>query len=261
MKSTISLTICILITSQFFYGQGKLDQVKKNLNSKPLRQTTSTKSSSTTDSGHFVDLFIEPLIWITINTLLGETQPSKITPYPYYSNQNGEYTGSIYEEEYKTNLLKLTTTFVTSKTAIKGGEVGINYRFNDLLGAEFRHTHFYEKYFDKINHLDISSLTFNYFRVRERHVTASWALGATYVANEVNRFGITYAIAAEVFPIKPISCSFLWKQSFINSQAINTLKLQLHYHLKNTSVFAGYHNYVLAHVANPSLAIGLTYRH
>ena len=261
MKSLL-LSLTLIILSQFTFGQSKLGQAKDNLSSNDQYYSSSSSggNSSDSDGSFLLELLIEPIVWIAVNTIIGEGEYRMINPSLYANNSNGEYILSDFNDQYKNSLFKGSLDYTNSKDAIQGVHLNVDYRFSHLFGAQFSHSHFYERYFGETEHLDMSSLLFNYYRIREKYITAWWGLGGSYIANGVNRFGFTYNIGAEIFPIRPFSFLFSWQQHFINNQHINTLKAQLKCHLKHFNVYLGYHNYNIANITNPSLAIGIGYR-
>lgn len=262
MKPIFIRFALILFYSQLHFAQTKLKQAKDNLSANSFTSTTSKSSdangSSSNQNAFLVDLLIEPLIWFGTYTILGEAENKSITPYPYYKGYQGEYQNS--HEENKTSLLELNSFYISSKDAIKGFNIDVNYRFTPLIGVELKHLHFSEKYFGKTEYVDISSLLVNYYRIREKYITAYWSIGATYIANEIKKIGFSYALGMEIFPVNPFSVSFAWQQSFVNIQSINELKLQLNYHIKQFCPYIGYYNYNLAGVKNPSIGFGCNYR-
>lgn len=263
MKQTYILLSTFFLLSQFSWSQSKLKQAKENLNEEYLHYNSNTSETANTKNNVrplWVDLLIEPIIWLGVHTVVGEAQNRTITPYPYYQGYQGEYSTETSNLDFKNSLLDLSSYYTTSKDAITGLNLNATYRFIPLLGIEFNHIHLAEKYFGEREYIDISSLHLNYYRIREKHVTAYWSLGASYIANEVNKLGFSYALGTEIFPFNPISIGFKWQQSFINAQSINQLKLELSYHLKQVRFFTGFHNYDLAGIKNPSFAVGINYR-
>ncbi|MFD0964683.1 hypothetical protein [Pseudofulvibacter geojedonensis] len=264
MQPIFKLLIITLFFSQINFAQSKLKKAKSNLSDNSFTSNTSTTSNSSSSSSSkntfLVDLLIEPIIWIGTHTVLGEAEDRSIVPFPYYNGYQGEYSTNYKQENYKNSLLHINSYYISSKDAVKGLNIDVNYRFTPLIGAELKHLHLFEKYFGETEYLDISSLLFNYYRIREKYVTAYWGIGLSYIANEVKKVGFSYATGIEIFPVNPISLSFTWQQNFVNAQAINELKLQLNYHIKQFSPFIGYYNYNLAGVKNPSIGFGCNYR-
>lgn len=84
-------------------------------------------------------------------------------------------------------------------------------------------------------------------------------MGASYVANSVDTFGFAYTLGAEIYPMKPLSLHFSWKQSFINSNDVSTFKGQFKYHIKNYALFTGYHVNQLGNQQISGAVVGLEY--
>lgn len=268
MKLILKLLLFFLLLTQFNYAQSKLKQVKENLSENETTSNnnitnndnvSSTKGSSSFGNKLFVDLLVKPLIWVGKQAILGEAEDRAIVFYPYHNRYQGEYYYSNSNND-KTSLLELNSFYISSKDAVKGLNIDLNYRFTPLIGIKLKHLHFSEKYFGKTEYLDISSLLFNYYRIREKYITAHWGLGISYIANSVKKIAFSYAVGMELFPVNPISLSFSWQQNFVNTLSIDELKLQLNYHIKQFSPFIGYYNYNLAGIKNPSLGFGCNYR-
>jgi len=183
------------------------------------------------------------------------------TPIPYENNQYGEYAKfDKNDEAYRVNLFQASVNYSSGKYRINGLHVNLEYRFSDLIGITVRHNHFYEKNFDEIENLNLSGLTFDYYRIREEYISAWWSLGISYLANEVNSVGFRYGIGARIFVKKPISVLLSWQQDFINSEIINESKINVDYHLKKLNLFVGYNFYNITSIKTPSVTIGLRYK-
>lgn len=266
MKKTHILLCFGALFSASCFGQNTLNQAKDNLNSLQddyFTTTSTTKNTGSTTQNYSLlqGLIVRPIVWIATKTVFGEAKHRFIAPYPYYKNQFGEYAATTYVGEKRHDLLQISGAFITGKSPVKGIQATVSYRFFDLLGASFSHTHFYEQSLHNTARLDLSTLLFDYYRIREKHLTASWSLGATYVGNNVEKIGFCYSLSADIFPVKPISFSLLWQQSFVNLKTINSLKIHVNYHLKQYALFTGYTKYALAGVNNPSFVFGLKYKY
>ncbi len=179
------------------------------------------------------------------------------TPHPYYKNTFGEY----YKNDTinsKNNSFKISGNHLFNKDA-NGVEINANYRVLPILGIEASYIHFSEKIKTGNDYLDISSLMINYYRIRENNISLWWGLGTSYVGNKVNTLGFAYNIGTEIYPFKPISLQASWKQSFINSSSVDVFKTQIKYHIKNTALFTGYHDYQLGSEKNAGFILGLEY--
>ena len=99
----------------------------------------------------------------------------------------------------------------------------------------------------------------NYYRFREKYFTGWWGLGVSYVGNEVNSYGFTYALGIEVYPLKPVSFHLSWKESFINENSIGEFKSQVKYHFKKLALYSVFHHNNVAGEIIKAPVIGLEF--
>jgi len=265
MRFPYILCLCFSVSS---FSQSKLKNAKEDLSQKPSSIISYNNSSveskpkkNTFAAFLFVELIAEPLLWSGKTLLIGKKEVRVFNPIPYENNHYGEYLEfDKNDESYRVNLLQASMNYSSGKYQINGLHAELEYRFSDLIGVTARHSHFYEKNFDKTENLDLSGLTFNYYRIREKFITVWWSLGVSYLANKVNSIGFRYGVGARIFVKKPISLLLSWQQDFINSESINESKVQLDYHLKKLNVFVGYNHYNFTAIKTPSMTIGLRYK-
>lgn len=249
------------------FSQGKLKKAKENLNeesantSQGTRNVRATSSSSSDDSDDFSVLddpdlrfFLFRLVfWSTIGITVGEAQERDLNPYPYFYDDEGEYAKELSDTGRKQSLT-LGTNYIFN--TINGYEFNALYKPLPILGIKASHIHFSEKSRTSKDFLDITSLSLNYYRVREKNISLWWGIGASYVGNEVRKLGFSYNLGIEIYPVKPISLHASWQESFINDRDIGVFKSQIKYHIKNKAIFAGYHVYQIAGEAIKAPTIG-----
>lgn len=261
------LLLVFLLIPAIGFSQGKLKDAKQNLSSSSSSSSSSSTSSSSRSSssssssfdGSLDAFFLELFLFMSYKTALGEFEYRHFTPYPYYyDNVNGEYDFGL-EEGDKRSLFRVGGNYLIGNI-INSAEVNINYRFNPFVGAELSHHRFSEKVRNGREHLDVTSLLFNYYRIRERSFSAWWGVGLTYVGNEVGTAGFAYNFGTEIYPFKPISFHASYKQSLINESNIGVLKLQAKYHRKKMAYYTGYHDISLGGVKASGLVLGIEYR-
>ena len=199
-----------------------------------------------------------PIAFVSYKSLLGDFESRHFSPYPYYyKNVNGEYDYGLLKGDKK-SLLKIGGNYLLGDI-VKSVDVYVNYRFNPALGIDVSHQEYFEKIRNGTEFLNITTLLFNYYRFRERWITGWWGAGATYVGNEINTAGFAYNFGVEIYPFNPISIHTSFKQSFINSNSINVLKLQAKYHHKKTAFYSGYHDISLGGVKVSGIVFGIEY--
>jgi len=243
-------------------SQNKLGKAKEKLKEKPKYTTNKeTKSSNSSDDSSlgefgrslivslFGDLIFKPIIYGTI----GYFEERDLNPYPYYYKGEGEYAKELSDTGRKQNI-RIGTNYIFSNIDVV--ELNVVYKPSPLLGINASYTHFYEKSRIDSDALDVTSLLFNYHRIREKNITIWAGLGATYVGNEVNEFGFSYNLGTEIYPFKPVSLHFSWQESYINEAEIQVFKSQLKYHIKNKAFFMGYQADRIAGESIKGLSVG-----
>lgn len=264
MKFLLILCLSFSVSS---FSQSRLKKAKENILKEPSKSFTNNDTSNkkkVIDNSFGTYLFSEfvfkPLVWAGKSLVIGNKEVRVFNPVPYENNSYGEYLKLNDKDDYHINLLQVSTYYSSGKYRINGLHIDLEYRFSDLIGITARHNHFHENHFGETENLDLSGLTFNYYRIREEFITAWWSLGISNLANNVNSIGFRYGLGARVFVKKPISVLVTWQQDFIGSGTINESKINVTYHLKKLNVFTGYNHYNLASVKIPSIVIGLRYK-
>lgn len=255
------------------FSQGKLKKAKENLNkqatkttsqgTRNVRASSSSRSNNSNESSVLDDLGFKSLLfrlafWSTIGVTVGEAQERDLNPYPYYYDDEGEYAKELSDTGRKQSI-KFGTNYIFNN--INGFELNALYKPLPILGIKASYIHFSEKRRTSTDFLDITSLSVNYYRVREQNISLWWGVGATYVGNEVSKLGFSYNLGVEIYPFKPISFHASWQESFINDREIGVFKSQLKYHYKNKAFFAGYHVYQIAgeDIKAPSIGFEITF--
>lgn len=260
------LILCISFSVANF-SQSRLKKVKENIskeqsNSFTFNNSSNKKKSKDNSFETFIlsEFVFKPLVWAGKSLVIGNKEVRVFNPIPYENSSSGEYLKLDDKEDYRINLLQVATYYSSGKYRINGLHVDLEYRFSDLIGITAKHSHFYENHFGETEKLDLSGLTFNYYRIREKGITAWWSLGISNLANKVNSVGFRYGLGARVFLKKPISILIAWRQDFIGSGTINECKINVAYHLKKLNIFTGYNHYNLTAIKTPSIVIGLRYK-
>lgn len=240
----------IFLFPLILFSQERLEKAKESLSSK--NSTTSreeTKSNRSSRSGRinrnrdndglFIAIVEDVGFYLFYGAIIGDSEYRTLTPYPYFNNSTGEYL-KIDTIQSKSSLFKISVNQLFNR-GVNGIEFNANYRVLPILGIEASHLNFSENSIQGKEYLDITSFLLKYYRIREQNVSVWWGMGASYVANEVQTWGFSYAIGTEIFPVKPISLETSYKQSFINYNNVNEFKIHLKYHIKKTALYTGYH--------------------
>lgn len=259
--------LCMLVLCSFSFcavAQGKLNQAKSDLSSKSSSRSSSSSDSRSSadddDEGIFDSFFTEFFFYLSYGTLFGEMESRNLTSYPYASGTFGEY--HAYEDvntAAKRSQFIISNTVVWHESNFYGNDLQLNYRMTPLLGIQASHLHFFERGLDNTD-LGMSSLMLNYYRIREKHVTGYWGIGGTYLGSGIDDFGFSYQVGLDIYPVKPFSIGLLWKQTFVNSSAVDEFSILGKYHMKKTAIQAGFKYYELGTVSLPSAALGVEFR-
>lgn len=250
------------------FSQGKIKKSKESLADKNSSRVRIIEDSdeNTGNRGvrrngnynHFFTPIIEDIAYYAFyGGIIGNSEYRTLTPYPYYNNLKGEYL-KLTTNNTKNSLFKIGVNQLFSNS-VNALELNANYRVLPILGIEAAHLNFSERSIQGKEYLDISSILVNYYRIREHRVSLWWGAGASYVGNNVDTWGFSYNFGTEIFPFKPISFYTNYKQSFINDSQVNEFKLHLKFHIKNVSLFTGYHANSLGNENVNGLVFGTTY--
>lgn len=265
------ITILLLLFSlTAVNAQGKLEKAKENLSSQSssggnkngTKQVRTSSSNSNNSSNNFestslIEAFGELIFWSSLGATFGRADERNLTPYPYFDDTSGEYSKNIFESSKKSSFKLGVSHFLNT---VRGFEFSGTYKFKPILGIEASHVHFYENRLAKAtDFFDVTSLMANYYRVREKHITLWWGIGASYVSNGVKTLGFAYNLGTEIYPIKPISLHLSWKQSLINNSSVDVFKSNIKYHYKKAALVLGYNHFNLGGEKNVGVMLGLEY--
>lgn len=258
------LAILFLLIPLISFSQGKLSTAKNNLSSRSNTSSSSSSSSNRGSSiggsnvGFFGEVFIELFAFIGYKAMFGEWEYRHFTPYPYYySNVNGEYDFGLQNDD-KTSQLRLGTNYLVGNV-VNSFELNARYRFDPLWGVELHHQSFFEDTRNGTDYLDVTSIGVNYYRIRERGITAWWGAGISYVGSDVGSIGVMYNVGTEIYPFRPVSLHVSFQQALINNSNVGTLRSQLKFHRKKTAYYLGYHDISLGGVKASGAVLGVEF--
>ncbi len=264
MKQILFFFLLVSISS---FSQGKLEKAKKSLS----KESSSSKSeevsavssyassSSNEDSSSSFDgddecFNVGDVFLVIKHVFFGDLEERSLQPHIYYDY--GEYTTSLDSLAKKSNL-KIGANYLASNTRA----LGINVLFKPIpiLGLEVSHVNFREKFVLKNERLDYSSVMLNFYRFREKYLTAWWGVGIGRVWNEVATSGFTYGFGTEIYPVEPISLRVSYKESLINATSVREFSSSVKYHRKKAAFSVGYTNYRLGTEHVKGVAMGIEY--
>jgi hypothetical protein len=259
MIKTIISTLALLLCAIQVSAQSKIERSKKELTEKSGNQysdgaqLSKNDSNNSTDSNSFADNIFADIIlnifyYAARAVVVGDYANEKhlrnnLTDYPYRNGVQGDYTSN--DGGVKNNFrLDIDNSFLYSSGDSYGNHFKAKIRPSKYfyVQTDFRHL-FENNPIDNLNYkLVVSDLAIGYDRIRMDKFNFGWRLGATYVGNEVNKFGFAYGINAAYFMNTKISLCATAKWSAINSRPVNAYELEMKYHRKRGLFLFGYEN-------------------
>ncbi len=261
MKSKLLL---LLFVPCIMFSQTKLGKAKESL-SKTSKSSGSSSSSSNSSSDNdgdfdfvsafFESAFLELMYYSTLGIAFGGGDYTEMNPYPYYNN-HGEFTND-FNDNTKRSSIKIGGNYLINR--INGVELNAVLKPIPIAGLDVSYLNFSESTLLNSESLNITSISANYYRVRENNFSIWWGIGGTYVGKEVDTWGFAYNLGVDIYPVKPISLHLGWRQSFINDNTVDVFKSQVKYHIKRAALYTGYHNYKLGSETISGLILGIEY--
>ncbi|QEE48667.1 hypothetical protein FUA48_03500 [Flavobacterium alkalisoli] len=260
MKKIVFALCCSLIIVTGGYSQNKLDKSKNELNQqKDLNTAAPQSSSSSSGNGGDGDgsILLELLGKIALFTVGMSTVGhygvenhlhNELTEYPFYISEHGNYFDPFLHENGNINNFRFD---VKDKFLYNNGNL-----FGNHLEAKLRpFQYFYIKAdyyqlfeFQEHSSDNLSLFYFNlgYDRIRLKRFNLGWTLGASYIANDVNKFGFSFGANAEYFCKRNISFLAGAKWSFINEKPVNAFEIEGRFHRKNYFISVGFEHLDIA---------------
>lgn len=260
MKKRYVFLIIIVASFTNVSAQNKLEKSKSELNSGSKNSNSSGKSSakSSDDDDDSLGFFGELFFYITFGVfkygLIGDYANedhlySNLTPYPFYNGKSGNYENLDTDTVQKTmNRIDIENKFIYNNSRLLGNHLEVKARpFQYFyIQADYRELFEFNKVQNTTNNLSLLHLNLAYDRVRLEKFNLGWNLGASYIGNEVNKFGFSYGLSADYFMTNQISFSASQQWSSINGFPVNALELQSRYHKKNYFLTMGYERLKIA---------------
>ena len=276
MKRIIIFLFVITLFSLPCYSQGKIkdaeDSLKKTSNKSSIKSQTASNKTNNRGSNFFVDMFGHLIIEAFVYSIYGiafetpmETKHKGshafLTKYPYINSNTGNYS---YEWNENTEIFTTTLTnrFIFETNRLQGNHLNVDIQFLKRFGLELDYLQLWERNHNfGDNAIAIYTALTKYHRIRTERFNGFWGLGATYVDGDVDDFGFTYALGAELFFANPMSLESNFNQTLINSNTINSFNLLLNFYKKQYKFTGGYEHLKIGSVpfSNVSLGLGVTF--
>ena len=248
-KITLFSLSFIVLFSWFSPAQTRLEQSKSDLKS----SSSTTQSSSTTNSNTsrtsssnntestLAEVFLDVASVIFYYSFIGDYKNenhlySRLTPYPFKDPGVGNYESADTVKTGKNRFrVDFDNKFLYSDSQLYGNHMNLKIRpFQYFYLTSDYHALTEKSAFTNYKtHLSIFQFNFNYDRVRLANFNLGWSIGATYIASDVQKSGVSVGLNAEGFFGKRFSVFANSKWSKVNSQPVNFLEMGGKVHSKN----------------------------
>lgn len=269
-----NILFLLFALSSMCYSQ-KIDQSKEELNrpkedtrpplpTEPVSQNSGTTVKQSNDNFGIGAFFVELGFYVFLYSAIGDYRNedhlyNPLSPYPYFNGKSGNYE-KIDDTSIKKKQLRwdVENHFLYNSNRsfgnhFKGKIRPFNYFY---LQGDYRELFEKNSFTHQTSNLSLFQFNFGYDRLRFEKFNLGWTLGATYIGNEVNKFGFSYGLNTDVFIIKNISFTGAMIWSKINELPVNSLEIRSKYHRKNYFISIGYENLKIASPSYNYISLG-----
>lgn len=270
MKKRYFSLVLLIFSFTTASAQNKLEKSKSELNSGSKNSSGSSsskpsgESSDDDDIGFFGELFIYMTFGIFKYGLIGDYNnedhlDSNLAAYPFYNGKSGNYENAGTDTVQKIrSRIDIENKFIYNNSRLLGNHLEVKARpFQYFyVQADYRELFEFNKVHNTTNNLSLLHLNLAYDRIRLEKFNLGWNLGASYIGNEVNRFGFSYGLSADYFMTNQISFSGSQQWSRMNGLPVNAFELQSKYHKRNYFFTLGYERLKIATPTYNFITIG-----
>jgi hypothetical protein len=265
LKNTLLLILFTFTSS--LYAQ-KIDKSKDELKSgkednrpplptEPVNQNPPSAVRESNDNFGIGAFFVELGFYIGLYSAVGDYRNEDhlyypLTPYPYFDGKTGNYEKIDDESVQKKQLrFDIENHFLYGNNASFGNHLKGKFRpFQYFyLQTDYRELIERDRFAKTTSNLSVFQFNFGYDRIRFEKFNLGWTLGATYIANDINKAGFSYGLNTDIFAFKNVSFNSAMLWSKINGLPVNSFEFRGKYHKKNHFFSMGYEN---LRIASPS---------
>jgi hypothetical protein len=248
-KITLYVLSFYFAFSNFSVGQTRLEQSKKDLksnNSSTQNNSSSSSSSSrsntsNTSGGTLAEVIVEVGAVLFYYSFIGDYENenhlhSRLTPYPFKDAGVGNFEAPDSVKTGRNRFrIDFDNKFLYSDSQLYGNHINLKIRPFQYFYFQTDYHALTEKsaFTNYKTHLSIFQFNLNYDRVRLPYLNLGWNIGATYIASDVQKSGVSVGLNAEGFFGKRFSIFATGKWSKVNGQPVNFLELGGKVHSKN----------------------------
>lgn len=274
LKNTLLLILFIFSSNSFAQKiekskdelkSGKKEDTRPPLPTEPANQSSQTTYRESNNSFGIGGFFLELGFYATFYTGIGDYRNedhlySKLSPYPYYNNNSGNYLKYNEDDESK-NLMRfdLENHFLYGSNASFGNHFKGKFRPFQYFYVQTDYRELLERdtFSKTTSNLSLFQFNLGYDRLRFEKFNLGWTLGATYIASGINKAGFSYGLNTEVFPFKKVSFNSAMIWSKINGLPVNSFEFRGKYHQKNHFFSMGYENLKIASPSYNYVTLGV----
>lgn len=271
MKKKYLLLIILLFCSNLF--SQTVEKSKKELNSRPeeKKETSAESRSSRQSNRNNLDaddtlLAVEILGYITYGVfkygLIGDYNNEdhlhyNLNNHPFSEKGKGNYSekDSIGGNNFR---LDIEDHYISGGNLFNGNHFDVKIRPTKYFyfRTDYYQLFEYNTFTKQKDGISLYYFNLAYDRVRFEDFNLGWTIGASYVANDVEKTGFSYGVNAEYFLNKKMSLSTDFKWSKINSFPVNSMELKGKYFNKNYFVSLGFERLKIATPVYNLIGIG-----
>ncbi|MCB4807017.1 hypothetical protein LG651_02055 [Tamlana sp. 62-3] len=256
MLTKYALFLLIILSFNFSQSQTKIEKAEESLKKQeqPVGYYTQSNeyNNSSSDSGSFfsevvAELFIGLFAYTAYGVLFespfeinSKNNDAILTKRVYFEPNTGHYSYE-WNDNSAIGRTTISTKYIFANPKLKGNHLNIDMRFFNRLALEVNYLQLWENN-TNFGHdaLAIYTALGKYHRIRTKAFDGWWGVGASYVDGEVNSFGFTYGLGAEVFLGKPISIESSFNQTLVNQNTVNKFNALINYYINQYKIYGGY---------------------
>ncbi|KJD33810.1 hypothetical protein PK35_03400 [Tamlana nanhaiensis] len=256
MPKKLTLIILAILSFYFAPAQSKIEKAEESLKKQDqtngyYTETNNYDSSSSNSNSYFGEMVAELFIGLFAYTAYGvlvespfeynsKSHNAILTKRVYNTTNTGHYTYE-WNDNSAIGRTTISTKYIFENPKLQGNHLNVDMRFFNRLALEVNYLQLWENN-TNFGHdaLAIYTALGKYHRVRTKAFDGWWGLGASYVDGDVNSFGFTYGLGAEIFLGKPISLESSFNQTLVNQSTVNKFNALINYYINQYKIHGGY---------------------
>ncbi|WP_299553616.1 hypothetical protein [Seonamhaeicola sp.] len=273
MQQKLLLILLVVFIGNTGFSQSKIEKAEESLkqnddSNSEVKFEGNDNASTNSDTSLleetigrlFVEIFAYTAYGILIESPFEKDSPSSsatLTKHPYFNSNNGNYSYE-WDDHSAVGRTTISSRYIFENSRLDGNHLNINFRFYNKLALEMDYLQLWEHNPNFGYHtLALYTALAKYHRVRTKRFDGWWGIGASYVDGNVDDFGFTLGLGAEIFLGKPISIETNFNHTFINNNSINKFNALINYHIKQYKLNGGYESLKIGSQYFSTISFGL----